>query len=286
MTVMFSCSSVPKQEQFVTSAKSAAFIRTTGECPSGENVLPLRTNQTGLNPEHISLFNWNIYKRKKPGLLEDLARLSGETDIMLLQEVSFDTGLRDVLQGLHPYWDFNSAFTYKGIETGVLIASTIKPLESCGQRHIEPVIGLPKTTVITSYPVNGTSQKLVVANIHAINITLGTTAIKKQFDELHKFVQDHNGPLILAGDFNNWNDSRTEIIEHIATELSLSTLQFKDGGRTKFFGRPVDHILYRGLIPVEQTAHQVDSSDHNPISVVFRLADNHNLVSADGTNLQ
>ncbi len=277
MSVMFSCSFVPRQEQFVTAAMSPMYTRSAGECDDAEGRAATLKAITGLNPDHISVFDWNIYKSRKPGLIEDLVHLSSEADIVLLQEVSFNTPLRDVLQNSQPFWDFNSAFTYKGVETGVLIASVIEPLTRCGMRQTEPVIGLPKTAVITSYRIAGSSKKLVVANVHAINFTLGTQSYKEQFEEIREALRGHDGPLILAGDFNNWNDRRAEIIESLAAELNLSTLGFSDGARTTFWGKAVDHILYRGLEPVTRTAYQVESSDHNPISVVFRFTGEQNL---------
>lgn len=274
---VFSCSFVPKHEQFVTAGMSSPYTRSAGECGDNESTADALTATTGLNPDHISVFDWNIYKSKKPGLFEDLIHLAGEADIVLLQEVPFNTQLRNILQSFELYWDFNSAFTYKGVETGVLIGSVVEPLTRCGKRQTEPMLGLPKTAVITSYRIAGSAKKLIVANIHAINFTLGTQSYKEQFEEIRETLQSHEGPLIVAGDFNNWSDKRTGIIESLATELNLSTLGFTEGSRTTFWGKPVDHILYRELEPVTRTAYQVESSDHNPISVVFRFTGDRNL---------
>ena len=68
----------------------------------------------------------------------------------------------------------------------------------------------------------------------------------------------------------------------MAENLSLEILTFKDDGRTTFFGDPVDQVLYRGLEPSSRTVHPVTSSDHNPISVTFRIVredDSNNLVT-------
>jgi len=84
---------------------------------------------------------------------------------------------------------------------------------------------------------------------------------------------NHSGPLILAGDFDNWSDGRSAIIVKLINRLSLQAVSFDGERRVKFLGEPVDHILYRGLKPLNREVHLVKSSDHNPISVSFRLVD-------------
>jgi endonuclease/exonuclease/phosphatase (EEP) superfamily protein YafD len=38
-------------------------------------------------------------------------------------------------------------------------------------------------------------------------------------------------------------------------------------------GQRVDHIFYRKLVPLEALTEKVRTSDHNPMLVTFRLAD-------------
>ncbi len=224
-----------------------------------------------LDPDSIRILDWNIYKGQRAGWESDLIRLGGEKDILLLQEAPLNDELQELLQQNNLYWSLNSAFRYRGVETGVLVASAIQPLGSCGIRYNEPIIGLPKTILVNRYGITGSQDELLVATVHGINITLGIGAYRAQFQALRDVLQQHEGPLILAGDFNNWNDKRTAVIDLLVEDLSLSVLPFEDEGRTLFFGDPVDHILYRGLKPVAHAVHPVISSDHNPISVTFRF---------------
>ncbi|MEA3230673.1 MAG: endonuclease/exonuclease/phosphatase family protein, partial [Thermodesulfobacteriota bacterium] len=133
-------------------------------------------------------------------------------------------------------------------------------------------IGIPKTILISKYIIARSIDKLIVANIHGINISLGIGAYQKQLDGLQNILKKHVGPLILAGDFNSWSKERTAIMTRLAENLSLQVLAFNDEDRTTIFGGPVDHILYRGLKPLTYEVHPVSSSDHNPITVTFRLA--------------
>jgi len=87
--------------------------------------------------------------------------------------------------------------------------------------------------------------------------------------------------MILAGDFNNWSEKRTRIMDYLTKNLSLQALEINDEGLTTFLGDPVDHIFYRGLEVVTHAVHTVTSSDHNPISVTFRLAQSQTALESD-----
>ena len=122
----------------------------------------------------------------------------------------------------------------------------IEPLDSCGLRQNEPIIGLPKTALISFYPIKGISEKLLVSNVHGINITLGTKAYREQFSELRNVLQQHHNPMIVAGDFNNWSEKRNTIIDDLIENLAMSIIPFENENRTIVLGDPIDHILYRG----------------------------------------
>ncbi|MBU1420456.1 MAG: endonuclease/exonuclease/phosphatase family protein [Proteobacteria bacterium] len=270
--LFFSCAVIPVQEQLVSATRTNPLTRTNGNCAETAAVKQQPgAMQAGLSPDSISIFNWNIYKEQRQNWDVDLLRLSHEKDIILLQEAALNPELQEVLQQKNLYWNLNSAFKYKGSDTGVLVASTIQDLESCGLRNSEPLIGLPKTILISRYNITDSSDELLVATIHGINISLGTGAYQEQLDSLQSILKNHDGPIILAGDFNNWSKKRTDIMVQLAADLSLQILSFAEESRTLFFGDPVDQILYRGLEPVSHIVHPVASSDHNPISVTFRL---------------
>ncbi len=226
----------------------------------------------GLSPDSISILDWNIHKGRRKGWDIDFMRLSDGKDIIFLQEAALNEKLQEMLQQQNLYWNLNSAIRLKGIETGVLLASTVQAIASCGQRTSEPIIRVPKTILISKYEIENSKKTLLVVNIHAINITLGTKIYREQFDALQIILQKHDGPIILAGDFNNWCKRRNEIMTDLAEKLALHILTIEDDHRTIFFGDPVDHILYRGLKPLSYEVHPVTTSDHNPISVTFRLA--------------
>jgi endonuclease/exonuclease/phosphatase (EEP) superfamily protein YafD len=267
-----SCAFIPTQEQLVSATWETPPVRSNGNCvDAGNQRQQSSESQPGLAPDSIALFDWNIQKEQNQGWDIDFKRLSRGADIIFLQEAALQASLVKILQQKNMYWNFNSAFKHNGVESGVLTASIIQPLTSCGLRTSEPVIRIPKTILINTYPLTGSATELMVANIHGINITLGTGSYQQQMDSLKEILQEHTGPIILAGDFNNWNKDRTVIMANLIKTLSLQAFSFEDEQRSTFFGDPVDHILYRGLKPVSYEVTPVTSSDHNPIAVTFRL---------------
>lgn len=271
------CAGIPLNSQFVTQENGDLELRWKGVCEETTFAVSQAQGyaaESGLSADSISLMDWNIYKGQEEGWEGDLLRYGKGSDLILLQEALTNPQLLQFFR-THGYgWNFNSAFKYKGVESGVLTASRISSLQSCGIRVKEPVIRLPKTIVVTSYGIKGSGKTLVVANVHGINFTLGTGAYREQFVRLQKVLHAHDGPLLIVGDFNNWEEKRRLIVAGLVETLSLTVFPFtNEDERTRFFGDAVDHILYRGLEPVKINVYPVTSSDHNPITASFRLKD-------------
>jgi endonuclease/exonuclease/phosphatase (EEP) superfamily protein YafD len=108
--------------------------------------------------------------------------------------------------------------------------------------------------------------------VHAVNFTLGTSRLREQLEAVAAVLARHDGPVILAGDFNTWSVARRRAVDAIALRLGLRAVSLDPDERSRFLGEPVDQIYYRGLVPGAASAVPVRSSDHNPVSAVFRLA--------------
>lgn len=265
------CSIIPASQSFVAGKDQIVQTRGNNDCRQTPFVLESTTdNQSGISTDRISILSWNIYKGQREGWQDDLLRLGETSDILFLQEAALDEKLRHYLGEHRRFWNFTSAFSYKGVEFGVLVAARTQPLDSCGMREDEPLIGLPKATLINVYRMRDSDQKLLVANIHGINFTLGMATYRKQIEDLQVVLQNHTGPIILAGDFNNWSDKRDRVIDNLMNQLELIQLKPEEENRTTVFGDPVDHIMFRQLIPVSHLVHKVSSSDHNPLTATFR----------------
>lgn len=272
--VLSAGASVATQEP-VHSSSSAATHSAGGDCKVDrifENSQVETDNALSeLDPNRISLLNWNIYKGKRDDWATDFERYSQMHDILTIQEAHLDEELEYLLEAEHQNWALNVAFDYQDKATGVMTASAIKPVALCGQRATEPWIRTPKTSLIGYYPLAGVDEDLLVANVHGINFTLGAKAYKRQIENLYETIKHHDGPLILAGDFNTWSEKRLRIVEGLVQRLGLASLDYTNHNRTSVFGNAIDHVFYRGLEAVEHDTWQVTSSDHNPTRVRFRI---------------
>jgi endonuclease/exonuclease/phosphatase (EEP) superfamily protein YafD len=112
---------------------------------------------------------------------------------------------------------------------------------------------------------------MLVVNIHAINFTFGIVAFGEQLERIRPLLAAHPGPMILSGDFNTWRRRRSDILDAFANDFNLTPVEFDDDHRKMFFGQPLDHIYVRGLRIGESDTRQLNSSDHNPLLVEFRL---------------
>ena len=227
----------------------------------------------GFNPEGFNLLSWNIQKGKAEGWESDLVRFSEHADILAIQEAYLTKELRNFLNRRPYYWHLVTAFEYRDLKAGVLTATTIEPDFLCPLRAEEPFIRFPKTVLITRYPLTNTRHFLMIANIHMINFALHISVFNDQALQVEEILVNHQGPLILAGDFNTWSAERLTIIEEMADRLNLAPVDFKTDLTIKVFDLTVDRIYYRGLTLVAARVVEVTSSDHNPLLVRFRYND-------------
>jgi endonuclease/exonuclease/phosphatase (EEP) superfamily protein YafD len=227
----------------------------------------------GLNANGFSFTTWNIKKGKTDGWHADFEKICRNMDIIILQEAYLTDNLKEVLRQQKLQWDLSAAYAYQQIEAGVLTASKIAPNLTCTLKVKEPITRIPKSILITRYPISGNPQGLLVANIHGINFTLGYKAFQTQCDRLESLLAVHRGPMIVSGDFNTWNQGRMSRVEAMAQRLNLSAVPFRENVKTKFFGQYVDHVYYRGLETINKTTFNVATSDHNPLSVVFKVVE-------------
>ena len=237
--------------------------------------LPVDTAKavSALDPEGFSLMSWNVLKGRRQGWGKDFLRLSQGSDVILLQEAYLTKELRSTLRSAKMRWKLATAIRYWGTESGVLTASEIAPEVICMHRFDEPLLNTPKTSLFTRFSISSQRTYLVIINVHAVNFTVYTAYYQNYWQELETILESHDGPLIVAGDFNTWSAERLAIVANMARRLRLQPVRFEPDRRTRFFGQVVDHVYYRGLMPSKATVHEVATSDHNPIQVTFKLAD-------------
>lgn len=223
-----------------------------------------------LDPGNIQVLNWNLKKGQQRGWQSDLELLAAKSQLVMIQEASLDPAMIRH-GGPAKFLSFAPGYRSKNALTGVLTLSAVKPIGQCRFTATEPWLRTPKATGITEYALIGTTETLVVVNIHAINFTFGLKDYRHQLQQIRSALQGHTGPLILTGDFNSWRLRRQHLLQQLADDLELHTPKYGLDNRVKVFGLALDHIYIRGFSSHPVFSPSVTSSDHNPLVVRLGL---------------
>ena len=242
-------------------------------CPEAKRVVALdNENPAALDGSRIRILTWNLHKQADEGWQRDLYGFAKNNDLLLLQEVSFEDGLLQVIESEKLQWVMASSFLLEDRDLGVLTASRVRPIASCTQRIVEPILRLPKSAIISWFRLRGRSETLAVVNVHAINFSFSLGAYRQQFAALGDVLSEHRGPIVFAGDLNTWTEGRSDAVAVVAKRLGLTEINYRSDKRTLFFGKQLDHIFVRGLTTTDSVAFAVESSDHNPVAATLEVS--------------
>ena len=240
-------------------------------------------------PDRFTLINWNAQKGGDAQFIDDLEDIieRHDPDLMFLQEATEDL-TRTRLMAPH----FARGWRYPwptGNVVGVMTASKaeskwVTPLKS---RKREFGITVPKASLASRHALKD-GQTLLAVNVHCLNFERwGTSGLADQLQDIRRIMQQHEGPILFAGDFNSWSERRYDLVLNIADELGLTEVDgFSVGRKTGDQGSsllnralgideslPLDRVFYRGLMPEACDVLVYDSSDHSALMVTFRLPD-------------
>lgn len=222
----------------------------------------------------IKALIWNIKKTEMKGWQKEFLKFGENKDLILVQEAYTNELLQTTLSAFSGFrWDMGISFLYlknNNTATGTMIGSSVEPSEILVKHSVdrEPILDTPKAVTFAKYPLAGYSEELLVISVHAVNFVT-TGAFKRHMDIISSQLAAHQGPILLAGDFNTWNKSRMAYLMNMAKNAGLSTVNFKNGeGRMKFGDYFLDHGFVRGAI-VKNAEVLVDAvgSDHKPLVI-------------------
>ncbi|WP_425597849.1 endonuclease/exonuclease/phosphatase family protein [Vibrio nereis] len=254
---------VPKHEQL--SSISGDSVELSLKCYNNTQAKTLDREQ------RINVLVWNIYKQNRDNWKNELAELSQSAQLVLLQEASMTPDLQQWIDQQGWFGSQVDAFKAFDATAGVLNLSQDTPNLACAYTELEPWLRLPKSALYATYPLSDGSE-LAVVNIHAVNFTYGTEEYHRQLSTLVEELLSHEGPIIVAGDFNSWSESRLQVMKKALDRVGLLEAAYDIDNRTQFItGLPLDHIFYRGLELIKAEAPITSASDHNPILVSFKL---------------
>ena len=218
----------------------------------------------------FGVLSWNIQKASNDGWSDDLGDLAAAADLVFIQEASLQASIPSVVDHV-PTQAFAPGYRTDTLDSGVMTLSTSAHSVHCRLTAIEPWLGTPKATSVTEHPIDGSDQRLLAINLHAVNFALGLTDFSSQFEAIGQVLDQHDGPVILAGDLNTWSESRQSLVDEFVARHGLQPVGFEPDLRTTAFGRALDHIYVRGLRTESAKVVPVSSSDHNPLKVRLAL---------------
>lgn len=227
---------------------------------------------------NIEVLLWNIFKCKKKGWQEDFRTLTSDKDLILLQEAILNTPFDSLFhQSLQHQWIMARSFKHvkSNIETGVKTGSCVAALEHyfAASKHGEPFSNTKKMLLTTEYPLHDNEQSLLVVNSHLINF-VSFEKFSVHLDQVFQTLEQHAGPILLAGDFNTWNGKRLRYIQELAKACALEEVKIVRKPKFSHLFQHLDHIYYRGLEVVAAQVHtHIRSSDHYPISLSLRTTE-------------
>lgn len=227
-----------------------------------------------LNPNAIDIFVWNMYKGDKAEWQRDYKNLTPNYDILILQELWLDhlmleTFYEDQLFSYHMATSFIDT-KKSDTPTGVGTAAKIEPLRTFWQRshYREPFIKTPKMVLFAEYAIEGSSKTLLTGNIHAINF-VSSKKLRHQLKNIAKVFAKHDGPAVMAGDFNTWSKKKMKYLHEFAKDSGMTEVKFDNGHkRMKTFGKYLDYIFVKGArVDDSHVFGDIEGSDHKPMTV-------------------
>jgi endonuclease/exonuclease/phosphatase (EEP) superfamily protein YafD len=161
------------------------------------------------------------------------------------------------------------AASYKrrdGLRDGVMTVSRVKAHEDCRRascKYPEPFLKTPKAALIKTFPLRGTDQRLLVINIHATLVRFISAAVE-EMEHLLAHLPAHEGPVILAGDFNTFTPGYLRAVKSVLSKIGLEYVPIPEDPRP--LTQALDQVFVRGLdvtnIRIDTT---IRNSDHFPI---------------------
>lgn len=219
-------------------------------------------------PENIRVAIWNLCKGSGGILFEhDYRSLCYRSDLILTQEAllsrrSMRTFCERGFQTIH-------AASYKrrdGLRDGVMTVSRVGALGHARRivcKYPEPIFRTPKVALIERFKLRGTDKLLMVVNIHATLVRLKAAAIE-EMEHILARLPEHDGPIILAGDFNTFTPGYLAAVSSVLHRLGLEYVKIPNDPRPR--SQALDQVFCRGLAVASASIDtSIRNSDHFPI---------------------
>lgn len=235
-------------------------------------------------PEEITLLSWNAQKGSHEEFEAQLKKVQAQFNpsVLMLQEAT-ESLSKNIDQG----GVFARSWRYPwpgGDTVGVYTAAVAQTVRSHSlpSRHREFAVTSPKVSLANQYQLLD-GRTLLAINAHCLNFERwGTGRLEAQLDDMGQMIARHDGPVLLAGDFNTWSEQRNSLLLYETSKLGLTELAAFSGQRkTGDHGEqlnellginpklPLDRVFYRGLRPLSAEVLKAKASDHQALLARF-----------------
>jgi endonuclease/exonuclease/phosphatase (EEP) superfamily protein YafD len=232
---------------------------------------------------NVRVVNWNIYKGTRTRFVSEFARLTRQADVVVLQEMSTH-GAGSGPQGTVTAARGRSyvmahAIRYRDGLAGCATGATANPVRSkvLLTGNSEPIVGTPKSSIVTVYRIAASGGELLVANTHGLNLAgkfpFDLEPFRRQLAVVGEEIARHRGPVVWAGDFNTHDREKTDLLFAETARLRLAHVNVAESHYLTRWpgGFVLDHVFVRGLRDVRARAMPGNGSDHTAIELTFRL---------------
>lgn len=243
-----------------------------------------QNSRVALPSSYIKALVWNIHAGAHEDFNHEFKKLSRNMHLGLFQEVDLNDSLESAL--LMADLAYTHARSYispiSGDKKGVAIGSVSPAQLTRALRSPVSEFGVatPKAVLLQTFKLENRKEELLVVNVHAINFVTNKM-FYSHIDQILKAIKSHKGPMLIAGDFNTWNDQRLTYLDRQMSKqliarahLGRGRSQFPDIGR--WFGVQTggafDQVYTRGVkLRFAEVHAWANSSDHKPIEIHFSI---------------
>jgi endonuclease/exonuclease/phosphatase (EEP) superfamily protein YafD len=231
----------------------------------------------------VRFLDWNVYKGTRTGFGSEFARLTRNADVIVLQEMlthGAEHGPQATVTAISGHcYVMAHAIRYRNGLAGCATGATANPVRSkvLLTSDSEPIVGTPKSSVLTVYRIAGNDDELLVANTHGMNLagkfTFDLEPFRRQLATVGEEIARHRGPVVWAGDFNTHDREKTDLLLAETVRLGLAHVEVAESHHLMKSpdGFVLDHVFARGLRHVRARAMPGNGSDHTAIELTFRL---------------
>ena len=227
--------------------------------------------------EPICIVTWNVHKGLDP-------RLTGELELVSERRTPDIVALQEARPSLHVPGGFagHHAASFRlgllGPAEGVMTLTRVAPIAAhrirSGEREL--FVLTPKAALISFLPLSD-GRSLCVINVHGLNFDPSGKQLARQLEDLRQLVEYLDGPLVITGDFNTWNEPRLEAVEELRDGLGLIEVcaEIPGGKKGHMPIEPIrkavgldprlhlDRLYVRGLEPMRASwLEEFRASDH------------------------